>query len=117
MKKFFTELMEVVSAVALSSFIIYSVFTKIIGTPKDIKSIESNVATTKNKVDTVYQKVDTVSQKVDLMIGGINEIESTQVDVSQRLYDNNYLIKQNSEQLEKIENLIKDINKTAPLSN
>lgn len=105
MKKFFTELLEILSAVALSSFIIYSVFTKIIGTPKDIKSIESNVATIKNKVDTV-------SQKQDLIIGGINQIENIQVDVSQRLYDNNYLIKQNSEQLEKIEKLIKVINKT-----
>lgn len=102
MKKFFTELMEVLSAVLLSSFIIYSVFTKIIGTPKDIKSIESNVTTIKNNVDTV-------SQKQDLIIGGINQIENTQIDVSQRLYDNNYLIKQNSEQLEKLEKHIKDI--------
>lgn len=102
MKKFFTELMEVLSAVVLSSFIIYSVFTKIIGTPKDIKSIESNVTTTKSKVDTI-------SQKQDLIIGGINQIESSQVDVSQRLYDNNYLIKQNSEQLEKLEKHMKDL--------
>ena len=102
MKKFFTELMEVLSAVLLSSFIIYSVFTKIIGTPKDIKSIESNVTTIKSKVDTV-------SQKQDLIIGGINQIRNTQVDVSQRLYDNNYLIKQNSDDIKHLEKLIKSI--------
>jgi len=102
MKKFFTELMEVLSAVLLSSFIIYSVFTKIIGTPKDIKSIESNVTTIKSKVDTV-------SQKQDLIIGGINQIGNTQVDVSQRLYDNNYLIKQNSDDIKHLEKLIKSI--------
>jgi peptidoglycan hydrolase CwlO-like protein len=105
MKKFFTELLEILSAVALSSFIIYSVFTKIIGTPKDIKSIESNVVTTKNKVDTIFQKQD-------LIIGGINQIESTQVDVSQRLYDNNYLIKENNQEIKELHKLIKDIKKT-----
>ena len=89
MKKFFTELMEVLSAVLLSSFIVYSVFTKIIGTPKDIKSIESNVVTTKDKVDTVLIKQDSISN-------GIIQIENTQIDVSQRLFENNYLIKQNS---------------------
>jgi hypothetical protein len=99
MKKFFTELLEVLSAVTLSSFIIYSVFTKIIGTPKDIKSIESNAAITKNKADTILIKQDLISN-------GINQIGNTQADVSQRLYDNNYLIKQNSEQLDKIEKLI-----------
>tara|TARA_R110000868_G_scaffold30253_1_gene112150 strand:+ start:4534 stop:4857 length:324 start_codon:yes stop_codon:yes gene_type:complete len=105
MKKFFTELMEVLSAVILSSFIVYSVFTKIIGTPKDIKSIESNVAITKDKVDTVLIKQDSISN-------GINQIENTQADVSQRLYENNYLIKQNSDQLEKLEKVMKSINKT-----
>jgi len=105
MKKFFTELMEVLSAVILSSFIVYSVFTKIIGTPKDIKSIESNVAITKDKVDTVLIKQDSISN-------GINQIENTQADVSQRLYENNYLIKQNNDQLEKLEKVMKSINKT-----
>jgi septal ring factor EnvC (AmiA/AmiB activator) len=105
MKKFFTELLEVLSAVALSSFIVYSVFTKIIGTPQDIKSIESNVVTTKNKVDTIFQKQD-------LTNNGISQIETTQIDISQRLFENNYLIKQNSEQLEKLERLIKDTKKT-----
>ena len=104
MKKFFTELMEVLSAVILSSFIIYSVFTKIIGTPKDIKSIESNVTTIKNEVDTI-------SQKEDLIIEKINQIENNDIDVSQRLYDNNYLIKQNGEQLDRVEKLVKDIKK------
>lgn len=104
MKKFFTELMEVLTAVSLSSYIIYLFFTKIIGTPKDIKSIESNVIITKNKVDTV-------SQKEDLIIGKINEIENKDIDISQRLYENNYLIKQNSEQLDKVEKLIKNIKK------
>jgi septal ring factor EnvC (AmiA/AmiB activator) len=99
MKKFFTELMEVLSAVLLSSFIVYSVFTKIIGTPKDIKSIESNVVITKNKVDTISQKQNSIE-------GGINKIESTQIDISQRLFENNYLIKQNNEQLERIEKII-----------
>lgn len=99
MKRFFTELLEVLTAVILSSFIIYSVFIKIIGTPKDIKSIESNAAITKNKVDTVLMKQD-------LIDSGINEIENTQMDVSQRLYDNNYLIKQNSEELEKLQKIM-----------
>jgi septal ring factor EnvC (AmiA/AmiB activator) len=99
MKKFFTELLEILSAVALSSFIVYSVFTKIIGTPQDIKSIESNVVTTKNKVDTISQKQNSIE-------GGINKIESTQIDISQRLFENNYLIKQNNEQLERIEKII-----------
>jgi septal ring factor EnvC (AmiA/AmiB activator) len=105
MKKFFTELLEILSAVALSSFIVYSVFTKIIGTPQDIKSIESNVVITKNKVDTI-------SQKQSLIGDGINKIDSTQIEVSQRLYENNYLLKQNNEQLDKIEKLIKGIKKT-----
>jgi septal ring factor EnvC (AmiA/AmiB activator) len=105
MKKFFTELLEILSAVALSSFIVYSVFTKIIGTPQDIKSIESNVVITKNKVDTI-------SQKQGLIEDRLNKIENTQVDVSQRLYENNYLLKQNNEQLDKIEKLIKGIKKT-----
>ena len=105
MKKFFTELLEILSAVALSSFIVYSVFTKIIGTPQDIKSIESNVVITKNKVDTI-------SQKQGLIEDRLNKIENTQVDVSQRLYENNYLLKQNNEQLDKIEKLIKSIKKT-----
>ena len=99
MKKFFTELMEVLSAVLLSSFIVYSVFTKIIGTPKDIKSIESNVVITKNKVDTIFEKQNSI-------VEGINKIDSTQVDVSQRLFDNNYLIKQNSLQLERLEKIM-----------
>jgi hypothetical protein len=99
MKRFFTELLEVLSAVILSSFIIYSVFIKIIGTPKDIKSIESNTVITKNKVDTVLIKQD-------LMDSGINEIQNTQMDVSQRLYDNNYLIKQNSEELERLQKIM-----------
>lgn len=99
MKKFFTELLEILSAVALSSFIVYSVFTKIMGTPQDIKSIESNVVTTKNKVDTISQKQNSIE-------GGINKIESTQIDISQRLFENNYLIKQNNEQLERIEKII-----------
>ena len=102
MKRFFTELMEVLSAVILSSFIIYSVFTKIIGTPKDIKSIESNVVITKNKVDTISQKQNSIEE-------GINKIESTQVDVSQRLYENNYLLKQNSQELQKLEKIMKNI--------
>jgi len=105
MKKFFTELLEILSAVALSSFIVYSVFIKIIGTPQDIKSIESNVVITKNKVDTI-------SQKQGLIEDRLNKIENTQVDVSQRLYENNYLLKQNNEQLDKIEKLIKGIKKT-----
>jgi peptidoglycan hydrolase CwlO-like protein len=104
MKKFFTELLEVLSAVTLSSFIIYSVFTKIIGTPKDIKSIESNAAITKNKADTILIKQDLISN-------GINQIGNTQMDVSQRLYDNNYLIKQNSDDIKHLEKLIKDTNK------
>jgi len=95
MKKFFTELMEILSAVLLSSFIVYSVFTKIIGTPKDIKSIESNVVITKNKVDTISQKQNSIEE-------GINKIDSTQVDVSQRLYENNYLLKENSQELQKL---------------
>lgn len=99
MKRFFTELLEVLTAVILSSFIIYSVFIKIIGTPKDIKSIESNAAVTKNKVDTVLMKQD-------LIDSGINQIENIQMDVSQRLYDNNYLIKQNSEELEKLQKIM-----------
>jgi len=102
MKKFFTELMEVLSAVLLSSFIVYSVFTKIIGTPKDIKTIESNVVITKNKVDTISQKQNSIEE-------GINKIESTQVDVSQRLYENNYLLKQNSQELQKLEKIMKNI--------
>jgi len=89
MKKFFTELMEYLSAVILSSFVIYSVFTKIIGTPKDIKAIESNVVTIKSNVDTV-------SQKQDLIIEGFNRIGTTQTDIYQRLYDNNYIIRQNT---------------------
>jgi len=105
MKKFFTELMEYLSAVLLSSFIIYSVFTKIIGTPKDIKAIESNVVTIKSNVDTV-------SQKQDLIIEGFNRIGTTQTDIYQRLYDNNYLIRQNTEQLEKLERAIKNVKKT-----
>jgi septal ring factor EnvC (AmiA/AmiB activator) len=105
MKKFFTELLEILSAVALSSFIVYSVFIKIIGTPQDIKSIESNVVITKNKVDTI-------SQKQGLIEDRLNKIENTQVDVSQRLYENNYLLKQNNEQLDKIEKLVKSIKKT-----
>ena len=105
MKKFFTELLEILSAVALSSFIVYSVFIKIIGTPQDIKSIESNVVITKNKVDTI-------SQKQSLIEDRLNKIENTQVDVSQRLYENNYLLKQNNEQLDKIEKLVKSIKKT-----
>ena len=104
MKKFFTELLEILSAVALSSFIIYSVFTKIIGTPKDIKSIESNVVTTKNKVDTIFQKQDLTNR-------GINQIESTQIDISQRLYDNNYLIKENNQEIKELHKLIKNIQK------
>jgi hypothetical protein len=99
MKKFFTELMEVLSAVLLSSFIVYSVFTKIIGTPKDIKSIESNVVITKNKVDTIFEKQNLIGD-------GINKIDSTQLEVSQRLFDNNYLIKQNSLQLENLEKIM-----------
>jgi hypothetical protein len=99
MKKFFTELMEILSAVILSSFIVYSVFTKIIGTPKDIKSIESNVVTIKNKVDTVYQKQNSMGD-------GINKIENTQMEVSQRLFENNYLIKENSEKLEKLQKIM-----------
>jgi septal ring factor EnvC (AmiA/AmiB activator) len=105
MKKFFTELLEILSAVTLSSFIVYSVFIKIIGTPQDIKSIESNVVITKNKVDTI-------SQKQGLIEDRLNKIENTQVDVSQRLYENNYLLKQNNEQLDKIEKLVKSIKKT-----
>jgi len=105
MKKFFTELLEILSAVTLSSFIVYSVFTKIMGTPQDIKSIESNVVTTKNKVDTIFQKQNLTNNR-------INQIESTQIDISQRLFENSYLIKQNNEQLDKIEKLIKDIKKT-----
>ena len=105
MKKFFTELMEVLSAVLLSSFIVYSVFVKILGTPKDIKSIESNSAITKSKVDTVL-----IRQA--LIDSGINEIENTQVDVSKKLYENNYLIKQNNEELEKLGKIMKNINKT-----
>jgi septal ring factor EnvC (AmiA/AmiB activator) len=105
MKKFFTELLEILSAVALSSFIVYSVFIKIIGTPQDIKSIESNVVITKNKVDTI-------SQKQGLIEDRLNKIENTQIDVSQRLYENNYLLKQNNEQLDKIEKLVKSIKKT-----
>lgn len=104
MKKFFIELLEVLSAVALSSFIVYSVFTKIIGTPKDIKSIESNVVTTKNKVDTIFQKQDLTNR-------GINQIESTQIDISQKLYDNNYLIKENNQQIKELHKLIKNIEK------
>lgn len=99
MKKFFTELMEILSAVILSSFIVYSVFTKIIGTPKDIKSIESNVAITKNKVDTVYEKQNSMGD-------GINKIENTQIEVSQRLYENNYLIKENNEKLDKLQKIM-----------
>jgi len=99
MKKFFTELMEVLSAVILSSFIVYSVFTKIIGTPKDIKSIESNVAITKNKVDTVYEKQNSMGD-------GINKIENTQIDVYQRLYENNHLIKENNEKLDKLQKIM-----------
>lgn len=105
MKKFFTELLEILSAVALSSFIVYSVFTKIMGTPQDIKSIESNVVTTKNKVDTIFEKQNLIGN-------GVNKIENTQLEVSQRLFENNYLIKQNSEQLDKVEKLMKDIKKT-----
>ena len=105
MKKFFTELMEVLSAVLLSSFIVYSVFTKIIGTPKDIKSIESNVVITKNKVDTISQKQNSIEE-------GINKIDSTQVDVSQRLYENNYLLKENSQELQKLEKIMKNIKNT-----
>ena len=105
MKKFFTELMEILSAVILSSFIVYSVFTKIIGTPKDIKSIESNVVTTKNKVDTISQKQNSIEE-------GINKIDSTQVDVSQRLYENNYLLKENSQELQKLEKIMKNIKNT-----
>lgn len=105
MKKFFTELMEYLSAVILSSFVIYSVFTKIIGTPKDIKAIESNVVTIKSNVDTVLQKQD-------LIIEGFNRIGTTQTDIYQRLYDNNYLIRQNTEQLEKLGRAIKDVKKT-----
>jgi septal ring factor EnvC (AmiA/AmiB activator) len=105
MKKFFTELLEILSAVALSSFIVYSVFTKIMGTPQDIKSIESNVVTTKNKVDTIFEKQN-------LTNNGISQIENTQIDISQRLFENSYLIKQNNEQLDKIEKLIKEIKKT-----
>jgi len=105
MKKFFTELMEVLSAVLLSSFIVYSVFTKIIGTPKDIKSIESNVVITKNKVDTVFEKQNSI-------VEGINKIDSTQIEVSQRLFDNNYLIKENNLQLEKLQKIMKNIKNT-----
>jgi len=105
MKKFFTELMEVLSAVLLSSFIVYSVFTKIIGTPKDIKSIESNVVNTKNKVDTIFEKQNSI-------VEGINKIDSTQVDVSQRLYENNYLLKENNQELQKLEKIIKNIKNT-----
>lgn len=105
MKKFFTELMEVLSAVLLSSFIVYSVFTKIIGTPKDIKSIESNVVITKNKVDTM-------SEKQNLIGDGINKIDSTQLEMSQRLFDNNYLIKENNLQLEKLQKIMKNIKNT-----
>jgi fructose/tagatose bisphosphate aldolase len=105
MKKFFTELMEILSAVILSSFIVYSVFTKIIGTPKDIKSIESNVVTTKNKVDTISQKQNSIEEE-------INKIDSTQVDVSQRLYENNYLLKENSQELQKLEKIMKSIKNT-----
>jgi len=105
MKRFFTELMEVLSAVLLSSFIIYSVFTKIIGTPKDIKSIELNVTTTKDKVDTVLITQDSISNR-------INQIENLQIDFSQRLFENNYLIKQNNEQLEKLGKLINSVKKS-----
>jgi hypothetical protein len=105
MKKFFTELMEVLSAVLLSSFIVYSVFTKIIGTPKDIKSIESNVVITKNKVDTIYEKQNLIGD-------GINKIDSTQIEMSQRLFDNNYLIKENNLQLEKLQKIMKNIKNT-----
>jgi len=104
MKKFFIELLEVLSAVALSSFIVYSVFTKIIGTPQHIKSIESNAVITKNKVDTILQKQD-------LTNSAINQIESTQIDVSQRLYDNNHLIKENNQEIKELHKLIKNIEK------
>jgi peptidoglycan hydrolase CwlO-like protein len=104
MKKFFTELMEVLSAVLLSSFIVYSVFTKIIGTPKDIKSIESNVVTTKNKVDTIFEKQNLIGD-------GINKIDSLQIEASQRLFDNNYLIKENNQEIKELHKLIKNIEK------
>jgi septal ring factor EnvC (AmiA/AmiB activator) len=104
MKKFFTELLEILSAVALSSFIVYSVFTKIIGTPQDIKSIESNVVTTKNKVDTLYQKQDLTNKE-------INQIENTQIDISQRLFDNNYLLKENNQEIKANNQEIKELHK------
>jgi len=103
MKKFFTELTEVLSTVALSSCFIYLLFKYVIGTPDDIKSMGSNI----KKIDT---KVSNVIYRQDFIDSSLDEIETTQLDVSQRLYDNNYLIKENNEQLQQLQKDLKIYN-------
>ena len=103
MKKFFTELTEVLSTVALSSCFIYLLFKYVIGTPDDIKSMGSNI----KKIDT---KVSNVMYRQDFIDSSLDEIETTQLDVSQRLYDNNYLIKENNEQLQQLQKDLKIYN-------
>jgi peptidoglycan hydrolase CwlO-like protein len=100
MKKFFTELLEILSTLVLSSFIIYSLFKYIIGTPADIKSMST-------KVGTIEHIVDTISKKQNSISNDIYQIGNTQIDVSQRLYDNNYLIKENNEEIKQLQKLIK----------
>lgn len=96
MKKFFTELTEVLTTVALSSCFIYLLFKYIIGTPEDIKTIGS-------KVNNIEHATDTIKHQQIINNEAINGIRSNQIDLFQRVYDNNYLIRKNNDYLEEIQ--------------
>lgn len=105
MKNFFTNLMEILSTIALSSGLIYILFKFVIGTPEEIKTLGSKVNTIKENVDTIKNK-----QMLDREI--LNGIENTQFDLSQRIHDNNFLLKENSDQLEEIKRTNREILKS-----
>lgn len=94
--------MEILSTIALSSGLIYILFKFVIGTPEDIKTLGSKVSVIKETVDTIKNKQLINSEILD-------GIENTQLDFSQRIYDNNLMLRENRDDLEEIKKTNKEI--------
>lgn len=105
MKKFFTNLMEILTTIALSSCLIFILFKYVIGTPEDIKTLGS-------KVNVIKETVDTIKNKQLINSEILDAIENTQFDLSQRIHNNNFLLKENSDQLEEIKRTNREILKS-----
>lgn len=105
-------LIEYVLTLSLASLIMYFVFNKIIGDPKDIKSSSIKITTIENQVDTVLAKLDTTMAIQGYVTDRISILEENQAELHQTIDETNKLIKQTNREINTIKRQLKEHNET-----